>query len=55
MDKLYWFCTYLATRTAEKKLLAAFDASIVVSDKEYHAMKMLVPRGTMQPFLMGSI
>jgi glycosyltransferase involved in cell wall biosynthesis len=43
MDKLYWFCTYLATRTAEKKLLAAFDASIVVSDKEYHAMKMLCP------------
>ena len=43
IDKLYWFCTYLATRTAEKKLLAAFDASIVVSDKEYHAMKMLCP------------
>lgn len=43
MDKLYWFCTYLATRTTEKKLLAAFDASIVVSDKEYHAMKMLCP------------
>ena len=43
MDKLYWFCTYLATRSAEKKLLAAFDASIVVNDKEYHAMKMLCP------------
>lgn len=43
MDKLYWFCTYLATRSAEKKLLAAFDTSIVVNDKEYHAMKMLCP------------
>jgi glycosyltransferase involved in cell wall biosynthesis len=42
-DKLYWLCTYLATRTAEKKLLAAFDESIVVNDEEYHAMKMLCP------------
>jgi glycosyltransferase involved in cell wall biosynthesis len=43
MDKLYWLCTYLSTRTKEKKLLAAFDASIVVSDEEYHAMKTLCP------------
>jgi glycosyltransferase involved in cell wall biosynthesis len=43
MDKFYWFCTYLATRSAEKKLLAAFDASIVVNDNEYHEMKMLCP------------
>ena len=43
VDKLYWLCTYLSTRTEEKKLLAAFDASIVVSDEEYHAMKMLCP------------
>jgi polysaccharide biosynthesis protein PslH len=42
-DKFYWFCTYLATRTAEKKLLAAFNASIVVNGEEYHAMKMLCP------------
>ena len=43
MDKLYWLCTYLSTQTEEKKLLAAFDASIVVSDEEYNAMKMLCP------------
>ena len=42
-DKLYWFCAYLATRTTEKKLLASFDASIVVNDEEYHAMRMLCP------------
>jgi glycosyltransferase involved in cell wall biosynthesis len=43
MDKLYWLCTYLSIRSEEKRLLAAFDTSIVVSDEEYRAMKMLCP------------
>jgi len=43
VDKLYWLWAYLSKRTEEKRLLAAFDASIVVSEEEYNAMKMLCP------------